>query len=486
MLNTTGNAALKVTALYLIISLLWILLSDRAVLALSADARGLAVLQTLKGWLFVMVTGTGLYVLLRRSYGQIENRLRELQRQQAALGESERRYRSFIENTSEGVYSFEPEQPIPTGLPVEEQVRRLYRGRIVACNDAMARMYGHPRADALIGMDLKALHGDEVRPENIAFLSDWISTGYRIVGAESQEVDKDGNTLWFSNNVVGVIEDGRLARVWGTQTDITERRLAEIERDRVVADLEALNDQLDQRVRERTAELVAANRELESFTYAVSHDLRAPIRAIHGFQQALREDYGEKLPQGARDYLEEISVGAARMNALIEGLLELSRATQAEVQRSEVDLGQLARELHAQFVRLHPQRRVELRLGPGLTAVGDLRLLRTLLQNLLENAWKYTAGTEPAQIMLSRIDSAGVCYFCVEDNGVGFEPEFAHRLFEPFQRLHRQDEYPGIGIGLATAQRIVRRHGGDIAGCGRPYGGARFCFTLGPGPSEDR
>ena len=273
--------------------------------------------------------------------------------------------------------------------------------------------------------------------------------------------------------------EARLARI-AEQGDIVILVRDISARKQIEMDLREAHDLLEQRVAERTAELAAANSELESFSYAVSHDLRGPLRAIQGFHQALLEDYGESLPDGARDFLAEIATGARRMATLIEGLLTLSRSTRGSLERETIDLGALAGEVHQRLSMEYPGRVVRLETEGPLSTQGDPQLLRSLLENLLDNAWKFTAGTEAAQVRLQALEVGGERVYCIDDNGAGFDPEFASKLFEPFQRLHRQDEFPGIGIGLATVRRIVQRHGGWIRGEARSGGGARFCFTLRP------
>lgn len=241
---------------------------------------------------------------------------------------------------------------------------------------------------------------------------------------------------------------------------------------------------LEQRVLERTAELRAANQELDAFAYAVSHDLRAPLRAMSGFSQALVEDFGESLPAGAREFLDEIVLASRRMGELVDGLLGLSRGTRGELQRENVDLSLLAERILRGLAAAEPSRQVEWSVEPGLSARGDARMIEAMLENLLGNAWKYTAAVPQATIRFYAEQAGGIPEFCVADNGAGFDMRHAGKLFQPFQRLHRQDEFPGIGIGLATAQRILHRHGGAIRAEAEPGRGATFRFTL-PGDGTE-
>lgn len=239
-----------------------------------------------------------------------------------------------------------------------------------------------------------------------------------------------------------------------------------------------LNAGLERRVAERTAELTAANQELDAFAYAVSHDLRAPLRAMSGFSQALLEDYGPQLADEARGYLGQVDLAARRMGELIDGILALSRSTRGELRRATIDVSALATERLAELARESPGRPVEWEVEPDLVARGDEAMVGAVLDNLLGNAWKYTGHCQPARIRVHAGEVAGLHGICVTDNGAGFDMAHAARLFKPFQRLHRQDEFPGIGIGLATVQRIIHRHGGAIVAAARPGHGASFCFTL--------
>jgi signal transduction histidine kinase len=242
--------------------------------------------------------------------------------------------------------------------------------------------------------------------------------------------------------------------------------------------LRASEARLEARVAWRTAELTTANRELESFSYSVSHDLRAPLRAIDGFAQALREDEAEHLSSDGLQLLTRLQAAATRMGQLIDDLLQLSRVTRAELHREPVDLSALANAVSTELRQHEAERDVTFSIQPGLTARGDPRLLRVLMENLLGNAWKFTSKRSGALIEFFAQAPDGVTHYAVRDNGVGFDMAYAGKLFSPFQRLHKATEFPGTGIGLATVQRIVHRHGGDIHAEATPGGGATFRFTL--------
>jgi light-regulated signal transduction histidine kinase (bacteriophytochrome) len=224
--------------------------------------------------------------------------------------------------------------------------------------------------------------------------------------------------------------------------------------------------------------LEIANEELRAFSYSVSHDLRAPLRTISGFSTALAEDCAEQLNDMGREYLARIRSGCQRMEEMIEGLLTLSRVSQLDMSRASVPLSKIVGRILEELAEQEPDRHVDVDIEAGLAAVGDQRLLSVALENLLQNAWKFTAGREPARIRFYREQVDGNTVFCVDDNGAGFDMRYARNLFTPFTRLHQQTEFPGSGIGLATAQRVILRHGGLIWAEGKVDGGARFCFTL--------
>ena len=284
---------------------------------------------------------------------------------------------------------------------------------------------------------------------------------------------KDTGETWAGSYSFAPIRDGAGTILGAVMVcrDITERKLAEEK-------IRELNRTLDQRVQERTAELRASNEELDAFAYAVSHDLRAPLRAMSGFSQALQEDFASQLPPEAREYLDHIQSGSRQMGELIDGLLRLSRSLRGELQRDTVDLSALAGRLLGEWQRAEPQRAVAWTVAPDLVVKGDARLLEVVFGNLLGNAWKYTSHTPQATIRVTGQADGGAWIINVADNGAGFDMKHAAKLFQPFQRLHREDEFPGLGIGLATVQRILRRHGGTIQAVGAPGAGATFTVSL--------
>ncbi len=240
-----------------------------------------------------------------------------------------------------------------------------------------------------------------------------------------------------------------------------------------------LNAGLEHRVQERTAELETAIREMESFSHAVSHDLRQPLRSMSSFVQLLEDELGEDLNERSHDYMERVQHGAQRMFRLIDDLLRLSRIGAMHVRREAVDLTRVARGVAENLRSRAPHRDVTFCIEEGMVAECDAELLEVLLQNLIENAWKFTSKNADARIEVSSSRSAaGETVYCVRDDGDGFDQAFAGKLFGTFERLHAVDEFEGTGIGLATVERIVVRHGGRVWGEGTPNEGAVFCFTL--------
>lgn len=285
----------------------------------------------------------------------------------------------------------------------------------------------------------------------------------------AQRISRDKE---YSVRAVREWEEGEVAEL----VDTFNEMLSQIEeRDR---SLKASHDELELRVSQRTAELTAANKELESFSYSVSHDLRAPLRSIDGFSLALLEDYGDKLDGEAQSHLSRIRAAAARMGLLIDDLLNLARVARAELHRQPVNLSSIASSIVDELRNSNPDRRIDFFVQDCMETAGDGRLLRVVLENLLGNAWKYTSKRPSARIQFAKKQLNGVEAYFVADDGAGFDPAYAGRLFGAFQRLHGVQEFPGTGVGLATVQRIIHRHGGRIWAEGAVGKGATFYFTL--------
>ncbi len=254
------------------------------------------------------------------------------------------------------------------------------------------------------------------------------------------------------------------------------------ERVRIEKRIQNINTELEQRVRERTSLLESTNKELEAFAYSISHDLRSPLRALDGFSEVLLREYGEKMDGRGRELLERIQTASRRMGQLISDLLNLSTIARMGFARQEVDLSIIARETVEKLKAADPARKISVGIAPGLKAMGDERLIRFMMEHLIDNAWKFTGGQDDARVEIGSDRSGPQEEFFVRDNGVGFDMAYAGNLFKPFQRLHGIHEFPGNGIGLVTVQRIVARHGGTIRVEAEPGQGATFRFTLPHGP----
>ncbi|WP_353931922.1 PAS domain-containing protein [Okeanomitos corallinicola TIOX110] len=293
---------------------------------------------------------------------------------------------------------------------------------------------------------------------------------------ECRILSKAGEYMYFWVRAVPIMNNDDSIREWvGACTEITERKKAELE-------IRQLNEQLEERVQQRTAELTAANKELEAFSYSVSHDLRAPLRGIDGFSKTLLESYGDKLDDRGKHYLNRVRAGTQRMGELIDDMLQLSRVSRSEMKFTTVNLSAIAQGIAQELSENEPQRQVEWLISQNLRVQGDAHLLRIVLENLLNNAWKFTSKKKQAIIELNSMDSISdnndYTTYIIRDNGDGFDQAYVHKLFQAFQRLHSGAEFPGTGIGLATVKRIINRHGGDVWAEGVVGESASFYFTL--------
>ena len=336
-------------------------------------------------------------------------------------------------------------------------------GSIIYVNKGGERLFGW-EASQLAGRPLTVLvperFHDSTRRGLLRYISIEPAEAFGNV-VELIALHKDGHEFPIEISLARW-EDGPARFFTAIVRDITERKRRDEE-------LRAINAQLE-----------VTNQELETFSYSVSHDLRAPVRAIDGFSAILEQDYADKLDNRGRDCLHRVRAAAQRMYTLIDALLMLSRVTREEMRRDVIDLSALARSVATELQRIHPERKVEFNIAPGIIGVGDGSLVRVALENLIGNAWKFTSRQPKALIEFGAVDQQGSTVYFVRDNGAGFDMVYADKLFGAFQRLHTTDEFPGTGIGLPTVQRIVRRHGGAVWADAEVDEGATFWFTLAP------
>jgi len=378
--------------------------------------------------------------------------LTQLQERDAALRQNEERFRQLANAVPALVWTCDA------------------TGAAVYFNEPWYEFTGRMPADSLGLKWTQVLHPKD--SENAVRLWHAAVQEGRVYEAEARFRRFDGEYRWFLSRAHPTRDlQGNIVTWFGTSTDIEEKKRAEEK-------ISQMNVSLEQRVQERTAQLEASNRELEAFSYSVAHDLRAPLRSIDGFNQAVLEDYGQQLPPDAKQLFQRARQASQRMSQLIDDLLNLSRVARSEMRHQRINLTDIATGIAAELQKIEPERKVNLRIQPGLTATGDDRLLRLVLENLIGNAFKFTRKKPVAEIEFGSVQQNGERVLFVRDNGAGFKMDYAGKLFGPFQRLHAVTEYPGTGIGLATVYRILLRHNGRIWAEAEEGKGATFYFTL--------
>lgn len=354
-------------------------------------------------------------------------------------------------------------------------------GRITSMNGSAVDLFGWSREEAVGREMAELIIPERMRAAHRAGLARFLGTGQGPILNRRVTVDalrRDGHEFPVELTVVA-LPDADPPLFAGFVRDLSAQAAAQ----RALAESEAryrrFTETLERRVQERTSQLQAANRELEAFSYSVSHDLRAPLRAVDYLAGAIAEDYGTQLPEPARQMLAHMREESLRASQLVEDLLKLARVARGPLARETIDLSEMARDILDDFRRREPDRSVRTRVEDGVVGTGDPRLVRVLLENLLGNAWKFTARAADPQVEFAREERDGEQVFVVRDNGAGFDALRAEQLFTPFKRFHAATEYEGTGVGLATVQRIVHRHGGRVWAESRPGQGATFRFTLG-------
>ena len=355
----------------------------------------------------------------------------ERKKMEQELRESEEKYRALVDNALVGI-----------GIHQD--------GKIVYANEALASMFGYSLEEGIGASIADMIHPDE--RDFVMKMAQRRQAGFDVPTTyEIQLLKKDGSSFYALVSNALIKYNGRPATLI-TVADITDTKVRK--------------------------ELEQVNKELEAFSYSVSHDLRAPLRSIDGFSQALLEDYEDKLDEQGKDYLRRVRAATQRMSQLIDDLLNLSRISRTEMHYEEVNLTAIAKAIAAELQKTQPERQVEFVIGENIVAHGDSHLLRIVLDNLLRNAWKFTSKHPHAKIEFGTIQQDGRLVYYVRDNGAGFDMNYANKLFTPFQRLHKSTEFEGTGIGLATVQRIIHRHGGSVWAEGEVEKGATFYFTL--------
>jgi PAS domain S-box-containing protein len=386
---------------------------------------------------------------------RIQKKAAALEQAHEDLKTSESKYRGIYENAIEGIFQTTPQ------------------GRFLDASPSLAGSLGYESPQELVATITDAAHQPFLRPQDQKIVLQALEQKGELFGYETQLQKKNGETTWVMISAKAVRdENDKLMYFQGFVTDITGRKRAEEK-------IRKLNQELEQRVAERTTQLEVSNKELEAFCYSVSHDLRAPVRHIEGFLELLRKSLPTELDEQGQHCFEAVSASTQRMASLIDDLLSFSRVGRNEFSRVRIDMTEVVQEVIRELEPETGKRPIEWRIGDLPVATGDPSLLRVVLVNLITNALKFTRPRRQARIEIGSLpDQASEDLIFVRDNGVGFDMAYADKLFNVFQRLHRMEEFEGTGIGLATVRRIIARHGGRTWAEGKPDQGAVFFFSL--------
>lgn len=385
----------------------------------------------------------------------------------------EERYSAFVKQSSDAIFLFElSDSPVDVNLSINEQIDWLYQKAVITeCNKTFARSHGYDFPAEMQGLRIGQIFPRLAR-ENLQYLRSFIENNYHISQVETKELNKEGSVTYFLNSLMGVVENEELIRIWGAKQDIS--RIKKVE-----AEIRLLNKELEQRVLDRTNDLLMVNKELESFSYSVSHDLRSPLRAINGFTSLLRQNYSGNLDEKGRKFLEVIMSNTMKMENLIADMLRLSRISKYELNRTSVSMKELFITTFNELPLVPEKEKIILKIGELPDADVDVSLLKIAISNLLSNAVKFSSREKEQVIEIGYINKTMNAYF-IRDNGVGFPMADAPRLFDVFKRLHHADEFEGTGVGLAIVHRIIQKHSGKIWAESEPGQGATFYFSVGP------